>query len=243
MLLPALTAALLCRFAGPSTVTAAEKGKNGQAEVKKRKASVANLKKIGLAVIEFADAHKGWLPPPAICSKEGKPLLSWRVAILPQLGHKELFEQFKLDEPWDSEHNKKLLEKMPEVYADPGGKPKQQHTTFYQAIVGPGAAWEFKPNPKARFNADGLRYPAAFQDGVSNTLFVAETGPAVPWTKPEDVRYDPKKKLPKFGGVYPGGFHALMGDGSARFVRSVVSEATLRAIITRSADDKIGDDF
>ena len=109
----------MCCFGGLLPTAAAQQG-----EEKQREASTKNLKKIVLALHEFADNHKHWLPPAAICNKKGKPLLSWRVAILPQLGYQNLYEQFKLDEPWDSEHNKKLLEKMPKVYAPVGAKPK-----------------------------------------------------------------------------------------------------------------------
>ena len=43
--------------------------------------------------------------------------LSWRVHLLPYLEQQTLYEQFKLDEPWDSEHNKQLIPLMPEIYA------------------------------------------------------------------------------------------------------------------------------
>src|SRR5262249_33685587 len=154
------------------------------------------------------DTYKGRLPPPAICSKDGKPLLSWRVAILPFIEQKALYDQFKLDEPWDSPPNLKLLDKMPKIYAPVGGvKTKAPHSTFYQAIVGPGAAWELRPRPNAGlFNAEGMRFPADFRDGTSNTILVVEGREAVPWTKPEDVRYDPKKAPPKLGGLFKDGF-------------------------------------
>ena len=53
----------------------------------------------------------------------GKALLSWRVALLPFLEENELYKQFHLDEAWDSDHNKKLLAKMPRVFAPPGFRP------------------------------------------------------------------------------------------------------------------------
>jgi hypothetical protein len=75
------------------------------------------------------------LPLAATTDKKGKALLSWRVALLPYLEEQELYKQFKLDEPWDSAHNKKLLSKMPAVFAPPGVKTRQPFTTFYQVFV------------------------------------------------------------------------------------------------------------
>src|SRR5262249_54155708 len=69
-----------------------------------------NLKQIALAMHNYNDAYNGKLPAHAIYSKDGKkPLLSWRVAILPFIEQDNLYQQFHLDEPWDSEHNKKLI--------------------------------------------------------------------------------------------------------------------------------------
>src|SRR5207249_1280691 len=121
------------------------------------------------------------LPAHAIYSKDGKkPLLSWRVAILPFIEQDELYRQFHLDEPWDSEHNKKLIQHMPQIYVSPNAPPaKEPGLTHYQVFVGGGAAWQRGPQPP------GL--PRTFVDGVSNTIMVAEAAEPVIWTKPDDL--------------------------------------------------------
>src|SRR5262245_43999052 len=79
-----------------------------------RTESANNLAKIGQAVIEFADDSMGRLAGDLV-DKKGKAILSWRVALLQHLNEKALAREFKLDEPWDSRHNLKLLDKMPKV--------------------------------------------------------------------------------------------------------------------------------
>ena len=76
------------------------------------------MKQIVLAMWNYEDLKKH-LPPVAIRDKNGKALLSWRVAILPQLEQGALYNEFHLDEPWDSEHNKALVAKMPAVLPRP----------------------------------------------------------------------------------------------------------------------------
>ena len=101
---------------------------------------VGNLKRIGLALVNFQSAE-GQLPPAAITGKDGRPLLSWRVAILPYLEDydgrscDDLFKAFHRDEPWDSPHNKALLERMPAVYASAGKAGLQPFTTSYRGFV------------------------------------------------------------------------------------------------------------
>ena len=84
-----------------------------------------NLKQVGLAMHNHPKAD-GRFPAPAIQGPDGKPLLSWRVAILPYLEENELYLSFKLDEPWDSPHNKPLLERMPYLYASVPRPPGQR---------------------------------------------------------------------------------------------------------------------
>ena len=82
-----------------------------------------NLKQIGLA---FHSAHDAFNKlPDDIRDKDEKALLSWRVAILPFIEEEKLYKEFKLDEPWDSADNKKLIEKMPKLYAPVRVKAKE----------------------------------------------------------------------------------------------------------------------
>lgn len=186
-----------------------------------------NLKQIALAFHNYHDTYRG-LPPAAICDKAGKPLLSWRVAILPFIEQDNLYRQFKLDEPWDSEHNRKLIPLMSPIYALPNA-PSKPGETHYRVFVGNGALFDL--DKKVGFNQ--------ITDGLSNTLLVVETADGVPWTKPEDISYNPKAPLPKFGNFYQGGFNAAFGDGSVRYFSPTVAEATLRAMITRGGGEVI----
>src|SRR5687768_6729911 len=76
-----------------------------------REQRAANLRKLMIAMHNYhADYQK--LPTAIVFSKDNKPLLSWRVTLLKYLGQEELLGRFKLNEPWDSANNKKLLEEM-----------------------------------------------------------------------------------------------------------------------------------
>ncbi len=191
-----------------------------------RTQSQNNLHQIGIAMHNYLSAYRTF-PAHAIYSQDGKPLLSWRVAILPFIEQQALYQQFKLDEPWDSEHNKKLLDKMPQLYAPVSEVAAEPNTTFYQVFTGSGAIFE---------GTKGIRI-TDIRDGTSNTILAVEAGKAVPWTKPDDVPFDAQKDLPMLGGLFTEGFNVLMADGSARFVRRGFDGATLRAAITHSGGE------
>src|SRR5262249_31836202 len=143
---------------------------------------------------------------------------------LPFIEQEALYKKFKLDEPWDSPHNKKLIPLMPKIYAPPMvGKPAKAGHTYYQVFTG-------KDTPFVH----GARGPGitSFPDGLSNTALVVEAGELVPWTKPEDVVYDPKKPIPRLGGLFKEGFHVLLADGSIRVIGRKAKERGLRLLIT-----------
>jgi hypothetical protein len=190
-----------------------------------RAKSFNNLKQIGLAVWNYHDTN-GQFPFNDRPMGAPNPGLSWRVAILPYIEADDLYKQFKLDEPWDSEHNKKLIEKMPKVFAPlPGIEAKPGHT-FYRMFDGPGTMSQMKTVTDVT-------------DGTSNTLMVVEAAEPVVWTKPDELPYDPKLPLPKLGGQFRDGFCALLGDGSVRFVRKGIDEKVLRAIITANGGETV----
>lgn len=94
-----------------------------------------NLRKLALAMINYADTYNGQMPLAATVGKNGKALLSWRVELLPYIEEQALYNQFKRDEPWNSPHNIKLLSKMPAVFAPPGVKTQRPYSTYYQVFV------------------------------------------------------------------------------------------------------------
>src|SRR5262249_21736661 len=151
--------------------------------------SANNLTQIGIALHTYHDTHEAF-PTAASYGKDGKPLLSWRGAILPYIEQVNLYQQVKLDQPWGTEHNRALVQYMPDIYAPVGLKTRAPYTTFYQSFVGPGAFFEGKT---------GLKI-TSITDGTSNTLMVVEGEEPVPWTKPDDLPFDPKKPLPRVGG-------------------------------------------
>jgi prepilin-type processing-associated H-X9-DG protein len=203
-------------------------------EAATRTQSQNNLKQLVLAIQSYHDSFTR-LPQAgtgpelwAIRDKNQKPLLSWRVAILPFVECPSPYPQFHQDEPWDSPHNLRLLPLMPRSYAIPGQANAQPGMTHYQVFVGPGALFE----------ADEVIRLRDVSDGTSDTLMIVEAANAVPWTKPEDLTCDPEGPLPPLGGHFRGGFNVAFADGRVRFLSHRTPESTLRAMITRNGGEK-----
>jgi hypothetical protein len=203
-----------------------EKPKIMMEEAKKR--ATRNLMNLVLAMHNYHDAN-GTFPAAALVSKDGKALLSWRVLLLPYLDGAALLQEFKLNEPWDSAHNSKLMAKMPEVFAPTWGEKKEPGMTPWQVFVGPGAGFE---------GTKGLRI-RDFVDGTSNTILVVEGAQMVPWTKPADLEYGPKKDLPGVGCMFPDIFLYAMADGSAHVGARKCDRETMRNAIVRNDGKRI----
>jgi len=156
------------------------------------------------------------------------------VLLLPYIEQEELYKEFYLDEPWDSEHNIRLLERMPATYAPPGHKKSlvPPHHTVCHVFVGPGTAFE---------GPGGISLKD-FPDGLWSTVLIVETGEPVPWTKPEDIEFGPDSSL-ELRCIFHDGFRVGMADGSTRFVSKNIDRAKLRAAITRNGDERNGLDY
>ncbi|OYV87418.1 MAG: hypothetical protein B7Z73_10140 [Planctomycetia bacterium 21-64-5] len=172
----------------------------------------------------------GHLPPPVVMGPDGKTPHSWRVAILPLVERQDLYSGYRMDEPWDSPNNRIVLAQMPPLFRDPAADPTSQETTYF-ALVGPTTALGDKEGKGTKFQE--------ITDGASNTICIVEAKRAVPWTKPEDIDYDPDQALPKFGGWHAGGFFAGFCDGSVRFLPDTIDQQMLRNAITKSGGERV----
>ena len=210
-------------------------------EAARRAQGINQLKQIMLALLNYESTY-GRFPAAYNTDAQGKPLLSWRVFILPFLEEQALFEQFHLDEPWDSEHNRKLIPLMPEVYQASGSRSDRGKTNYlairvpHGVIVPPSEADHGKPQPV------GIRI-RDITDGTSKTLCVVEASDAlsVIWTKPDDFTPNENNPINGLIGLRQGGFTAARVDGSVSFYSADTDVAILRALFTRDGGERIND--
>ena len=177
-----------------------------------------HLKQIGLAMHTYHSEKKSF-PPAVFVDDSGKPLLSWRVHLLPYLGEKKLYDQFHLDEAWNSEHNRKMIPQMPQVFSCPVSPGRQDGKTTYVLPIGPGTVWGGERPLSIR----------EIRDGTSNTVMVVEAAPdkAVVWTRPNDLDVQPDTASDELGRPHGEGHLVLYCDGSVRLLSSDLSAEAL----------------
>lgn len=192
--------------------------------------SMANLRAIVIAWHLFHKKNNTF--PPTTIGEHGDARLSWRVALLPYLGQKELFKQFNLKEPWNSPANLKLAAKIPAVFRTPGlsDADAAQGKTCYLATVGPGTiAGLTESLPLGKI-----------VDKPANTLLLVEANAdrAVVWTQPDDLRYIPAVPLAGLGTLRGKSFLAAFADGTVRAIPNDAPERSLRAIFTATGQER-----
>lgn len=192
--------------------------------------STNNLKQIGLAMHVYADTHKHF-PAAAIYDDAGRPLLSWRVAVLPQLGHEALYREFHLDEPWDSEHNARLIERMPAFYRSPGQAKLPAGRTSYVVPVGDHAIFHGR---------EGTRFQE-ITDGTSNTLLAVETdnAHAVIWTKPDDWSVADDEAASELASPYGNRILVLLCDGAVLTLKWPLKPEVLGRLVSRNGGEPL----
>src|SRR5882757_2755439 len=105
-------------------------------EAARRAQCMNNLRQIGLALHNYHDQYNTF-PPAYVADATGKPMHSWRVLLLPQLGEGQLYSEYDFSEPWDGPNNSRLLTRMPRVYACPShSTPGHETNTAYAGVFG-----------------------------------------------------------------------------------------------------------
>lgn len=179
------------------------------------------LRQLALAMLNYESTYRKL--PSNIYDDQGNPLLSWRVELLPFLESHVANQQMRRDEPWDSPHNRALLEQMPEVFRSPSSPNLPPGRTRYVALAGEGTLFPGKQEIRLR----------EITDGTSNTLLFVQVAPehAVEWTKPVDLPFDPRQpfaQLPTERDL----FLAAFCDGSCLRLSRAIGAETMRALAT-----------
>jgi len=186
-----------------------------------------NIKQIMLAMHNYHDVHKHF-PPAVVIDKDSGVPRSWRVEILPLIDQQKLYDQYKKNEPWDSEANLKVLAQMPVVYKDIAAKSETNNTAVIAAY---GKNLAFEPGDK-----EGRKIPD-FTDGTSNTIAVIGVQTEIPWTKPEDIEIDvTQDKLPPIGTAERGYLFGFC-DGSVRRAAGNTDIKALKIGLTRNGGE------
>ena len=175
----------------------------------------SQLKEIAFAIDGYRLEHERY-PAAAVYDADGNALLSWRVRILEYLDE-GLYNEFHLDEAWDSPHNLTLIDRMPAVYGDYGSE------TRVRAFTGENTPF---PDGKALTVADIV-------DGRTKTIFCIRvgSGKSVPWTKPDQLVLDLNDLATSFGDVSSGGFEAIFFDYSIRRIPKSIDPDHLRRLV------------
>ena len=184
----------------------------------RRARSRNNIKQIMLALHNYHERHQH-LPPAVVIGPDGKTPHSWRVELLPYLDQQVLYDQYRMNEPWDSEHNLKIAETVVPVFHCPGSK-KPANSSYF-VVVGDGTAFGKK---------EGVSFKE-ITGGTTQAIAIVEAKRDIPWTKPEDIAFD-GKKLPKFGGYHPGGYQVGICDGSVKFISDLLDDNTLKTLLS-----------
>lgn len=209
-----------------------------------------NLKAIGLALHQYHDEH-GSFPPAYFADADGVPIHSWRVMILPYLGEKEkeLFDEYKFNEPWNGPSNIKLLDRVPYVYRCPSFVRDSRGWFSTDETVKSKTNHVIVDDPHGVFHRDAAATKADIEDGQYETVAVVEThNHVVDWLQPDDMTTD--ELLAEFGAAenetethqHVGGTHFLLTDGSVRFISSLAPAETIRGSITKNGRETL-DDF
>jgi prepilin-type processing-associated H-X9-DG protein len=195
----------------------------------------SNLQRIALAMREY-EAAQGSFPPAYVVDKHGKPLYSWRVLLLPYLGQQDLYDQFHLEEPWNSENNQQVSKVTLELFQCPGQPDTKLATTNYMMVVGEHTI----------SNGRQARKITEITDGLTDTILLVEVADSlIYWAQPEDLRFDKLTftinggKQQQISSYHRLGANVVFCDGSVRLLKKSTSPQLVKAMLTIDGGEQV----
>jgi hypothetical protein len=146
----------------------------------------ANMCILSRAMMNYY-AVQGCFPPAYTVDPEGRPLMSWRVLLLPYLEQQQIYNQLHLDEPWNSRHNRPILEgaRLEYLFSCPldniGKEGVNQKSTSYVMIVGPRTISDGPHSVREEDIVDGSLYTIMLIEIADSGIF---------WAEPRDLKAD-----------------------------------------------------
>jgi hypothetical protein len=169
------------------------------------------------------------LPPAFSVDDNGKPLHSWRTLLLPYLDDEtlaELHAQIRLDEPWDSEHNRQFHGRNPGIYRCPSNQSMPDGETSYSVITG----------DELLFSNDGQGQPLAGR-GSNMLMLVERSLDTVCWMQP-DAEISQSDATIDIGSNHRGGGNFGLLDGGVTFISETISPEVFRELINGTAKER-----
>ncbi len=211
-------------------------------EAARRAQCTNNLKQIGLGMHNYHGLYKCF--PPAVTTDEnGRPMRSWRVAILPYIEQQGgLYDKYDCNVAWDDPNNGHLMGIPIMAYRCPSDPPSSgplpMCETNYVMVVGKGAIGG-EPNEAVTI--------AQIRDGTSNTIIAIELGASgINWMEPRDltieeaIAFITDPTVSPFQQPHPGGVNVLMADGMVHFIANTIDPKLLRALLTMNDGQAVG---
>ena len=200
-------------------------------EAARRMQASNHLKQLGLAMQNYHDVF-GCMPPAVVTDKNGKPLYSGRVLLLPFIEQKPLYDAFNKDQAWDSPANRPITSQTLQVFSDPSAPPtKVAGQTDFLFVTGKGTLFEPPPT------GTGL---ASITDGTSNTMCMIEIkNSGINWAEPRDLDISQPMSLPP--GNHPNVNMAVFYDGHTQAISKNTPPQVIRALSTCAGGEQIPD--
>jgi prepilin-type processing-associated H-X9-DG protein len=189
-----------------------------------------HLRQLALAMHRYHDTY-GAFPPAHIADENGEPMHSWRVLLLPYLDHRDLYNQYHFDEPWDGPHNRTLAEQMQSEFHCSADTQTGTNETSYFVVVGPKTIFPGTAPVPINDVLDGTTY---------TILLVESLNSGTNWLQPRDLSYDEARRginretSPGISSNHEGGAMVAFADGSEELLPDNTPLEQLRLLLERN---------